>query len=72
MAKSGAKSDAKSDGVEIVEKAAEKVVEENAEKGGKKVDVKESEAGKKEDIAIPSQADIFQSAAEQLSISRQK
>ena len=70
--KSADESAAKSDGAKIGAKTAEKVVEENAEKGGKKVDVKESEAGKKEDIAIPSQADIFQSVAEQLSISKQK
>jgi len=69
-AESAAKSAAKSAGVKIGEKTAEKVVEETAEKGDKKVDVKESEAGKKEDIAIPSQADIFRSIADQLSISK--
>ncbi len=56
-AKSPAKSPAKSAGVNgggNAQKDIEKEDEENAEKGGKKVDVKESEAGKKEDIAIPS------------------
>jgi len=69
-AKSAAESAGKSAGVKIGEKTAEKVVEETAEKGDKKVDVKESEAGKKEDIDIPSQADIFRSIADQLSISK--
>jgi len=69
-AKSAAESADESAGVKIGEKTAEKVIDENAEKGDKKVDVKESEAGKKEDIAIPSQADIFRSIADQLSISK--
>jgi len=53
----------------VGEKNGEKVSEKDEEKVGEKVDEEKTEAEKKEGL-IPSQADIFRSIADQLSISK--